>query len=69
MERIIESMRGKRVDILCAGGGTLRGEISKINDGIVEVVCDDGRCGFVVADKIAAIVDVKENGSRPGFVA
>lgn len=69
MEELLMSMKGMRVDLVSAGGGVLRGEIVKLAGGVVSMTFEDGRNGFVAADKVVAVVEVKENSSKPGFVA
>jgi hypothetical protein len=68
MEELLKEFVGKQVDIAFARGSIVRGEVSRVYNGIVYLVDEEKRPVFVAADKISVVWELKEAHSRPGFV-
>lgn len=68
MEDLLMSLVGKRLDLICGSAQAIRGEVIGISDGVVSIRDEEGRTGFVKLERISAVFEVKESGSRPGFL-
>ena len=68
MQEFLSSMIGKKVDIIFGGSASVRGEIVKIENGIVELSHEEKTC-YVAIDKIAIVWEVKDNEPRAGFTS
>ncbi len=68
MEEFLKNLIGKKVDISCTSTRGIRGEIREVKDGILYLYDEDENPSYVAVDKIAIVCEVRETGSRPGFV-
>lgn len=68
MEKILREMIGKRVEISGGGSAVYRGEVADVLDGVAHLRDDEGRVIYVAIDKIAAVSEKIDPGSRPGFI-
>ena len=68
MQEFLSSVIGKKVDIICSGAASVRGEITKIEGGVAQVKYEDKTC-YVAIDKIAIVWEVNDSESRAGFIS
>ncbi len=68
MQQILSAMIGKKIDVFCGGGSSLRGEVVKVEDGVLHLKDADDRMCFVQIDKIHVVWDAREGEHRAGFV-
>ena len=68
MEELLNTFIGKKVDVSCGSGSVLHGEVKQIKAGVLYLRDEDERSAFVVIDKIAAVSECTDSGSRPGFI-
>ncbi|HVQ37653.1 MAG TPA: MM0924 family protein [Pyrinomonadaceae bacterium] len=68
MNELLAAMIGKRVDVLCSGSCSLRGEVLKVEGGVLHLKDSDEKTCFVAVDKITVIWDAPDDGHRAGFV-
>lgn len=68
MQEFLSSMIGKKVDVVCSGAAGVRGEIIKIEGGVLEMRDEDKTC-YIMIEKIAIVWEVKDNESRAGFIS
>ncbi|HYJ88835.1 MAG TPA: MM0924 family protein [Pyrinomonadaceae bacterium] len=68
MQQFLSTMIGKKVDVFCGGASSLRGEIVKVEDGVLHLKDTDQRMCFVQIDKIQVVWDAREDDHRAGFV-
>ena len=61
-------MIGKNLDIYCGGGSSLRGEVLKVEMGVLHLRDDDGKFCYVAVDKIVAVWEARDDEHRAGFV-
>ena len=61
-------MVGKRIDVHC-GASSLRGEVIKVEDGVLQLKDDDDKTCYVAIDKIVVVWEAKDLDHRAGFVA
>ncbi len=69
MQDFLSKMIGKRVDIFCGGGSSLRGEVMKIEGGVLHLKDEEGMC-YVAVEKIVVVWEARDNSEhRAGFVS
>jgi hypothetical protein len=61
-------MIGKKVDVYCGGGSSLRGNVVKVEEGILHLKDDDDKTCYVALDKIVVVWEAKDEEHRAGFV-
>ena len=69
MDKLLSGMVGKRIDVYCGGASSLRGEVIKVEDGVVQLKDDDDKTCYVAIDKIVVVWEAKDLDHRAGFVA
>jgi hypothetical protein len=68
MQQFLSTMIGKKIDVFCGGVSSLRGEIVKVEDGVLHLKDTDQRMCFVQIDKIQVVWDARDDDHRAGFV-
>ena len=69
MQEFLSRMIGRRVDIFCGGASSLRGEVVKVEGGVLHLKDDEQRMCFVAIEKIAVVWEAREDEKRAGFVS
>jgi hypothetical protein len=69
MQEFLSRMIGRRMDIYCSGAASLRGELVKIEGGVLHVKDEHELMSYVAIDKIVVVWDVRENEPSPGFLS
>ncbi len=70
MREFLSKMVGRWVDIFYGGAANLRGEVVRVEGGVLHLKDDDGQTSYVAIDKIAVVWEAREDDShRAGFVA
>jgi hypothetical protein len=68
MQELLSKMIGKKVDVYCGGASSLRGEVMKVEDGVLHLKDSDDKTCFVAVDKIIVVWEAKDEEHRAGFV-
>ena len=68
MEDFLSRMIGRKLDIYCGGGSSLRGEVLKVEMGVLHLRDADGKYCYVAVDKIVVVWEAREDEHRAGFV-
>lgn len=68
MEDFLSRLIGKKLDVYCAGGSSLRGEVLKVEMGVLHLRDADGKSCYVAVDKIVVVWEAREDEHRAGFV-
>ena len=68
MEDFLARLIGKKLDIYCGGGSSLRGEVLKVEMGVVHLRDADGKYCYVSIDKIVVVWEARDDEHRAGFV-
>ncbi len=69
MQEFLAQMVGKRLDIYCGGASSLRGEVLKIEGGVLHLK-EDGQTCYVAIEKIIVVWEARDaDGHRAGFVS
>ena len=69
MKDFLAKMTGKKVDIFCGGASSLRGEIIKVEGGVLHLRDQDRRDCYVAIEKIAVVWEARDEEHRAGFKA
>ena len=68
MQEFLSGMTGKQLDVLCMGGANLRGEVVKVEVGLLHLKDEEGHMSYVALDKVIVVWEVREDEPRPGFI-
>ncbi len=68
MEDFLAKFIGKKLDIYCGGGSSLRGEVLKVESGVLHLRDDDSRSCYVAIEKISVVWEARDDDHRAGFV-
>ncbi len=68
MEQFLSKMIGRKLDVFCGGASSLRGEVIKVEAGMLHLKDDDGKTCYVAIDKIVVVWDAVNDEHRAGFV-
>lgn len=69
MQEFLSRMIGRKVDIFCGGASSLRGEVMKVEGGVLHLRDDEQTMCYVAIDKIAVVWEAREDEKRAGFVS
>lgn len=68
MENFLSKLIGKEVDILCTGAASLRGEVIKVEGGVLYLRDSNDQNCFVAIDKIVVVWEAREDTHKAGFM-
>ena len=68
MQELLSKMIGKKVDVYCGGGSSLRGDVIKVEQGVLHLKDSDEKTVYVALDKIVVVWEAKDEEHRAGFV-
>ena len=68
MEDFLSRLTGRKLDIYCGGGSSLRGEVLKVEMGVLHLRDDEGKNCYIAVDKIVAVWEARDDEHRAGFV-
>jgi hypothetical protein len=68
MEQFLSKMVGRRIDLYCGGSSSLRGEVVKVESGVLHLKDTENKTCFVAIDKVIAVWDAGDDAHRAGFV-
>ena len=69
MQEFLSRMIGRKIDIFCGGASSLRGEVVKVEGGVLHLRDDDQLMCYVAIDKIAVVWEARDSEHRAGFVS
>lgn len=69
MKDLLSRLTGKKVDLYCGGSASLRGEVIKVEDGLLHLRDNEDKMCFVAIDKIVVVWEAPDEGHRAGFVS
>ena len=68
MEDFLSRFIGKKIDIFCGGASSVRGEVLKVERGVLHLRDDEGHMCYVAIDKIIVVWEARDDDHRAGFV-
>jgi hypothetical protein len=69
MQELLAKLIGKKIDVYCGGSSSLRGEVIKVENGVLQLQDSDGKTCFVSVEKIVVVWEAKDDEHRAGFVS
>lgn len=69
MQEFLSRMIGRKIDVFCGGASSLRGEVIKVEGGVLQLRDDEKRLCYVAIDKIAVVWDAHDDERRAGFLS
>ncbi len=69
MQEFLSKLVGRKIDIFCGGASSLRGDIIKVESGVLHLKDDEGNMCYVAIDKIAVVWEARDEGNRAGFIS
>ena len=68
MEDFLARLIGRKIDLYCGGASSLRGEVIKVEMGILHLRDDEGKHCYVAIDKIIVVWEARDDNHQAGFV-
>jgi hypothetical protein len=68
MQEFLSKMVGRKIDVFCGGSSSLRGEVIRVDEGVLHLKDSDQKLCFVAIDKIVVVWDARDDEHRAGFV-
>ena len=69
MQEFLSKLVGRKIDIFCGGASSLRGDVLKVEGGVLHLKDDEGQLCYVAIDKIAVVWEARNEGHRAGFIS
>jgi hypothetical protein len=69
MKELLTKMIGKKIDVYCGGASSLRGQVMKVEDGVLHLKNSDEKTCYVAVDKIMVVWEARDEDHKAGFVA
>ena len=69
MRELLSKMIGRRLDVYCGSGASLRGEVLQLEGDVLYIKDDEEQLCYVAVDKIVCVWESREHEQRAGFVA
>jgi hypothetical protein len=68
MESFLSRFIGKRIDVYCGGSASLRGDVIKVEAGLLHLRDSEGNSCYVAIDKIVVVWPARDDTHRAGFM-
>ena len=68
MQEFLSKMVGRKIDVYCGGSSSLRGEVIRVDEGVLHLKDSEQKLCFVAIDKIVVVWDARDDEHRAGFV-
>jgi len=68
MEEFLKTMLGRKIDVFCGATSSLRGEVSKVESGVLHLKDDDGQTCYIAVERIIAVWEKRDKERHSGFV-
>ena len=68
MEKFLQTLIGRKIDVFCGSTSSLRGNVATVEDGILHLKDDEGEVCYVAVDKIIAVWEKQDKERHTGFL-
>ena len=68
METFLSKLIGRKIDVYCGGASSLRGDVLKVESGVLHLKDTDGKSCYVAIDKIVVVWDARDDEHHAGFM-
>jgi hypothetical protein len=69
MREFLSKMVGRRLDVYCGGGASLRGEVLRVEGDVLHLKDEEEHACYVAVEKIICVWETREREHHAGFVA
>jgi uncharacterized protein DUF6897 len=69
MQEFLSRMVGRKIDVYCGGSSSLRGEVIKVEHGVLHLKDSEQKMCYVAVDKIVVVWEAADEQHRAGFVS
>ena len=69
MEEFLKTLIGRRIDVFCGATSSLRGDVTRVENGILHLKDDEGAFCYVAVDKIIAVWEKRDKERHSGFLS
>lgn len=69
MQEFLSTLVGRKIDLFCGGASSLRGDVLRVEGGVLYLKDDEGHLCYVAIDKIAVVWEARDEGNRAGFIS
>jgi hypothetical protein len=68
MEEFLKTLTGRRIDVFCGATSSMRGEVAKVENGVLHLKDDDNETCYIAIEKIVAVWEKRDKERHSGFV-
>lgn len=68
MEDFLSRFIGKKIDVYCGGASSVRGEVLKVETGVLHLRDDEGKSCYVAINKIVVVWEARDDNHKAGFL-
>ena len=68
MEEFLKTLTGRKIDVFCGATSSLRGEVAKVESGVLHLKDDEGETCYIAIEKIVAVWEKSDKERQSGFV-
>ena len=68
MEEFLKTLTGRGVDVFCGATSSMRGEVAKVENGVLHLQDEDGDICYIAIEKIIAVWEKHDKERHSGFV-
>jgi hypothetical protein len=68
MEEFLKTLTGRRIDVFCGATSSMRGDVGKVENGVLHLQDDDGEVCYIAIEKIIAVWEKRDKERHSGFV-
>ncbi len=69
MEEFLKTLTGRRIDVFCGATSSLRGEVIKVEGGVLHLKDEDGETCYIAIEKVIAVWEKRDKDHHAGFVS
>jgi hypothetical protein len=69
MQELLSNLIGRRIDVFCGATSSMRGEVIKVDDGVLHLKDEDGETCYIAIEKIVAVWEKHDKDHQAGFVS
>jgi len=68
MEEFLKTLTGRNIDVFCGATSSMRGEVAKVENGVLHLQDEDGEICYITIEKIIAVWEKRDKERHSGFV-
>ncbi len=68
MKELLSNLIGRGIDVFCGATSSMRGEVIKVEGGVLHLKDEDGETCYIAIEKIIAVWEKHDKDHHAGFV-